>query len=111
MAKAKMSAKSKQKGRGAVRSRCGRPTGAEGSGSWGSTSGTTEPRPGPSWTSSTSPIPACSTPRGPGPRLRSPGLPTTFVVGSDGVIAYHFTGIVTERLLRRALEDVLGTER
>jgi hypothetical protein len=33
------------------------------------------------------------------------------VVGSDGVIAYHFTGIVTERLLRRALEDVLGTER
>jgi cytochrome c biogenesis protein CcmG/thiol:disulfide interchange protein DsbE len=38
-------------------------------------------------------------------------LPTTFVVGRDGVIAYHFTGIVTEPLLRRALDDVLGTER
>jgi cytochrome c biogenesis protein CcmG/thiol:disulfide interchange protein DsbE len=38
-------------------------------------------------------------------------LPTTFVVGRDGVIAYHFTGIVTEPLLRRALEDVLGRER
>jgi cytochrome c biogenesis protein CcmG/thiol:disulfide interchange protein DsbE len=38
-------------------------------------------------------------------------LPTTFVGGRDGVIAYHFTGIVTEPLLRRALEDVLGRER
>jgi cytochrome c biogenesis protein CcmG/thiol:disulfide interchange protein DsbE len=38
-------------------------------------------------------------------------LPTTFVVGRDGVIAYQFTGIVTEPRLRRALEDVLGRER
>jgi len=38
-------------------------------------------------------------------------LPTTFVIGRDGVIAYQFTGIVTEPLLRRALDDVLGRER
>jgi DsbE subfamily thiol:disulfide oxidoreductase len=43
--------------------------------------------------------------------LRVLALPTTFVVARHGVIAYHFTGIVTEPLLRRALEDVLGRER
>jgi len=34
-------------------------------------------------------------------------LPTTFVIG-DGWIAYHFTGIITEPLLRDSLEDVMG---
>jgi thiol-disulfide isomerase/thioredoxin len=34
-------------------------------------------------------------------------LPTTFVVGRDGWIAYHFTGIITEPLLRDSLEDVM----
>jgi thiol-disulfide isomerase/thioredoxin len=32
-------------------------------------------------------------------------LPTTFVIGDDGRIAYHFTGIITEPLLRRSIED------
>jgi cytochrome c biogenesis protein CcmG/thiol:disulfide interchange protein DsbE len=35
-------------------------------------------------------------------------LPSTFVIGADGWIEYHFTGVVTEGLLRGALEDVLG---
>jgi peroxiredoxin len=35
-------------------------------------------------------------------------LPTTFVVGPDGWIDYHFTGIITEPLLRDSLEDVMG---
>jgi peroxiredoxin len=32
-------------------------------------------------------------------------LPTTFVIGRDGWIAYHFTGIVTDPLLRGSIED------
>jgi peroxiredoxin len=32
-------------------------------------------------------------------------LPTTFVIGQDGWIAYHLTGIVTEPLLRESIED------
>jgi peroxiredoxin len=35
-------------------------------------------------------------------------LPTTYVVGPDGWIAYHFTGVITEPLLRDSLEDVMG---
>lgn len=35
-------------------------------------------------------------------------LPSTFVISADGWIEYHFTGVVTEGLLRGALEDVLG---
>jgi peroxiredoxin len=35
-------------------------------------------------------------------------LPSTFVISADGWIEYHFTGIVTERLLRDAVDDVLG---
>jgi thiol-disulfide isomerase/thioredoxin len=35
-------------------------------------------------------------------------LPTTYVVGPDGWISYHFTGIITEPLLRDSLEDVMG---
>jgi DsbE subfamily thiol:disulfide oxidoreductase len=34
-------------------------------------------------------------------------LPTTYVVGRDGWIAYHFTGIITEPLLRKSIEDVM----
>jgi thiol-disulfide isomerase/thioredoxin len=34
-------------------------------------------------------------------------LPTTFVLGRDGTIEYQFTGIVSEQLLRDALEDLL----
>jgi peroxiredoxin len=37
-------------------------------------------------------------------------LPTTYVVGRDGWIAYHFTGIITEPLLRDSLEDVMGED-
>jgi len=35
-------------------------------------------------------------------------LPSTFVISAEGWIEYHFTGVVTEGLLRDALEDVLG---
>jgi cytochrome c biogenesis protein CcmG/thiol:disulfide interchange protein DsbE len=39
-------------------------------------------------------------------------LPTTYVVGRDGWIAYHFTGIITEPLLRKSIEDVMeGTSQ
>jgi cytochrome c biogenesis protein CcmG/thiol:disulfide interchange protein DsbE len=34
-------------------------------------------------------------------------MPSTFVISADGWIEYQFTGIVTESLLRDALEDVL----
>lgn len=34
-------------------------------------------------------------------------MPTTFLVGPNGWIEYRFTGIVTEVLLRRAIDDVL----
>jgi peroxiredoxin len=35
-------------------------------------------------------------------------LPSTFVISDEGWIEYHFTGVVTEGILRNALEDVLG---
>lgn len=35
-------------------------------------------------------------------------LPSTFVIGADGWIEYQFTGIVTESLLRDAVQDLLG---
>ncbi len=35
-------------------------------------------------------------------------LPSTFVISDEGWIEYHFTGVVTERILRDALKDVLG---
>jgi DsbE subfamily thiol:disulfide oxidoreductase len=35
-------------------------------------------------------------------------MPTTFVVSNDGQLRYHYTGIVTESLVRRSIEDVLG---
>jgi DsbE subfamily thiol:disulfide oxidoreductase len=35
-------------------------------------------------------------------------MPTTFVVSKDGQLRYHYTGIVTESLVRRSIEDVLG---
>jgi peroxiredoxin len=35
-------------------------------------------------------------------------LPSTFVLGEDGMIEYQFTGIISEPLLRDAIEDVLG---
>jgi DsbE subfamily thiol:disulfide oxidoreductase len=34
-------------------------------------------------------------------------LPSTFVVGRDGWIEYHFTGVITDELLRRAIEDLV----
>jgi thiol-disulfide isomerase/thioredoxin len=34
-------------------------------------------------------------------------LPSTFVVGRDGWVEYHFTGIITEDLLHGAVEDLL----
>lgn len=36
------------------------------------------------------------------------GLPTTFVVGSDGRIAYRFLGKVDASMLRSVLDDMLG---
>jgi DsbE subfamily thiol:disulfide oxidoreductase len=33
-------------------------------------------------------------------------LPSTFVISAEGWIEYHFTGVVTEPLLRDSLEDV-----
>jgi peroxiredoxin len=35
-------------------------------------------------------------------------MPSTFVISADGWIEYHFTGIVTEKLLGSAVEDVLA---
>lgn len=35
-------------------------------------------------------------------------MPTTLVVSNDGRVRYHYTGIVTESLVRRSVEDVLG---
>jgi DsbE subfamily thiol:disulfide oxidoreductase len=34
-------------------------------------------------------------------------LPSTFVISANGWIEYHFTGVVTEPLLRDSLEDVM----
>jgi DsbE subfamily thiol:disulfide oxidoreductase len=34
-------------------------------------------------------------------------LPSTFVISADGWIEYHFTGVVTEGLLRGAIDDLL----
>ena len=39
------------------------------------------------------------------------GLPTTFVIGRDGRIAFRFVGYVDEPSLGRALDVVLGPER
>jgi peroxiredoxin len=41
-------------------------------------------------------------------RFQVLALPSTFVISAEGWIEYHFTGVVTEGLLRNALEDVLG---
>jgi thiol-disulfide isomerase/thioredoxin len=38
-------------------------------------------------------------------------MPTTFVVSNDGRVLYQYTGIVTESLVRRSIEDVLGEGR
>lgn len=38
-------------------------------------------------------------------------MPTTFVVSNDGRVLYQYTGIVTESLVRRSIENVLGEER
>jgi peroxiredoxin len=35
------------------------------------------------------------------------GLPTTFIIGRDGLIHYRFVGYLTGAVLRRALDDVL----
>jgi peroxiredoxin len=36
-------------------------------------------------------------------------MPTTFVVGRDGWIEHQFTGIVSEKLIRGIIEDLLGS--
>ena len=36
------------------------------------------------------------------------GLPTTFIIDSDGQIRYRFVGYMTGPILRAALDDVLG---
>lgn len=38
------------------------------------------------------------------------GLPTTFVIGPDGMLVYKFTGKIDRGILARALDDVLSGE-